>query len=310
MSNLREKLADLDFVGKWKVWLSISSVLLVLGASAVAISGLNLGIDFTGGTEFTITEPGAATSEEDVAATLPDDLAGEATIQTVGSGGYSISVPPLGTAQTNEVRGELAQDLNAEVSATNVSPTFGGQSLTQALQAVGVALLVIVVFISYRFELAFAMATMVALLHDILLALGFYALVQLEISLVTVVALLTILGYSVYDTIIIFDRIRENVPDREYERERFEQEANRSVRQVVRRSIYTSLSTLIPLIALFLFGSGALVDFAIALIVGVVAGAYSSIFIATPVLALYKRWRGGGTGTQGSDEEETAGPVV
>jgi preprotein translocase SecF subunit len=134
---------------------------------------------------------------------------------------------------------------------------------------------------------------MVALLHDILLTVGFYAIVGREVSLVTVVAVLTVLGYSLYDTIIIFDRIRENSPTVGYNRRRFDEMINTSIRQVVRRSIYTSIFTLIPVTALLIFGESTLSDFAFALLVGILAGAYSSIFIAPQVLSLYKAWRAG-----------------
>jgi len=155
------------------------------------------------------------------------------------------------------------------------------------------ALLIIVAFISFRFEFAFALAAMAALVHDILMTVGFYAIVGREVSLVTVVAVLTVLGYSIYDTIIIFDRIRENAPTVGYNRRRFDEMINRSIRQVVRRSIYTSIFTLIPITALLIFGEATLSDFAFALLVGIVAGTYSSIFIASPVLSLYKAWRAG-----------------
>ena len=161
------------------------------------------------------------------------------------------------------------------------------------MQAVAAALIIIVLFISVRFEFAFALAALAALVHDVLITIGFYALVGREVNLVTVVAVLTILGYSLYDTIIIFDRIRENAPEAGYNRRRFDQMANASVRQVVMRSIYTSVSTLIPVTALLIFGESTLSDFAFALLVGIAAGTYSSIFVATPVLCLYKAWRAG-----------------
>jgi preprotein translocase SecF subunit len=160
---------------------------------------------------------------------------------------------------------------------------------------VAAALLIIVLFISVRFEFAFAMAAMAALVHDILITIGFYALVGREVNLVTVVAVLTVLGYSLYDTIIIFDRIRENAPAAGYNRRRFDEMANNSIRQVVMRSIYTSTVTLIPVTALLIFGESTLSDFAFALLVGIAAGTYSSIFVATPALCLYKAWREGST---------------
>jgi preprotein translocase SecF subunit len=187
----------------------------------------------------------------------------------------------------------LREALGGEVSVESVSPAFGGQVRDQALQAVAAALLIIVAFISIRFEFAFALAAMVALVHDILLTVGFYAIFGREVSLVTIVAILTVLGYSLYDTIIIFDRIRENTPAAGYNRRRFDDMVNSSIRQVIRRSIYTSIFTLIPITALLIFGESTLSDFAFALLVGILAGTYSSIFVASPVLSLYKAWRAG-----------------
>jgi preprotein translocase SecF subunit len=222
---------------------------------------------------------------------LPAGLQNDAVVQSVGDGGYEVRTPVLRQEENSAVRDALAEELGAEVSVTSFSPTFGGQIRTQALQAVGAALAVIVLFISFRFQFAFALAAMAALVHDILITVGFYAIVGREVNLVTVVAVLTVLGYSVYDTIIIFDRIRENTPEAGYSRRRFDQMANASVRQVIMRSIYTSVITLIPVTALLIFGESTLSDFAFALLVGIAAGTYSSIFIATPVLCLYKAWR-------------------
>jgi preprotein translocase SecF subunit len=219
-------------------------------------------------------------------------VARDAVIQTAGNG-YEVRTPVLSQTQRSQVETALKEALGGEVSETSVSPTFGGQVRDQALQAVAAALLIIVAFISVRFEFAFALAAMVALLHDILITVGFYAIVGREVTLVTVVAVLTVLGYSLYDTIIIFDRVRENSPRVGYNRRRFDETVNTSIRQVVRRSIYTSLCTLIPITALLIFGETTLADFAFALLVGIVAGTYSSIFIASPVLSLYKAWRAG-----------------
>lgn len=282
-----------DFVGGWRRWFTVSLVVILLGMGAIALGRLDLGIDFTGGSEFTVSDPGAGVTEEQVEAALPQEVEENATAQRLVNGDFEVTTPPLEQAQSTQVREALSDEFGSEISATTVSPTFGGQLRDQALSAVGVALAVIVVFISYRFEFGYAMASIAALMHDILVTVGIYALVGREVNLVTVVAVLTVLGYSLYDTVIIFDRIRENTAeDEEYERERFERVINDSIGQVVTRSLYTSLSTLIPLIALLVFGGATLSDFAFALIVGIMAGTYSSIFIASPVLALYKRWRG------------------
>jgi preprotein translocase subunit SecF len=284
--------SKLDFVGRWKLWFAISGVLVVAGVAAILLGNLNFGIEFEGGTKFTVSSPERELGEGEVREALPEFVAGEAVIQTIGNG-YEIRTPVLDAVERAQVSEALSGALGGEVSQTSVSPTFGGQVRDQALQAVAAALVVIVAFISVRFEFAFAPAAMVALLHDILITVGFYAIVGREVSLVTVVAVLTVLGYSLYDTIIIFDRVRENTPSVGYNRRRFDETVNASIRQVVRRSIYTSICSLIPITALLIFGETTLADFAFALLVGIGAGTYSSIFIASPVLSLYKAWRAG-----------------
>ena len=285
---------NVDFVGGWKLYFSLSGILLLASLVAIVLGGLNLGIDFQGGAQFTVTNAERQLSDDQIRAALPDDIARDSVITTLGQSGYEIRTPVIsGQQEQSKIRDSLSQAFEGEVSVTTVSPAFGQQLRNQALQAVVAALLIIVAFISFRFEFAFALAAMAALVHDILMTVGFYAIVGREVSLVTVVAVLTVLGYSIYDTIIIFDRIRENAPTVGYNRRRFDEMINRSIRQVVRRSIYTSIFTLIPITALLIFGEATLSDFAFALLVGIVAGTYSSIFIASPVLSLYKAWRAG-----------------
>ncbi len=287
---------NVDFVHGWKWYFSISGVLLIAGAVAIVLGGLNLGIDFQGGAQFTVANADRQLSDKVLRDALPADLAGEAVITTLGRNGYEIRTPVVsGQEEQTQIQDSLSEVSGGEVSVTTVSPAFGQQVRNQALQAVVAALLIIVVFISFRFEFAFALAAMAALVHDILITTGFYAIVGREVSLVTVVAILTVLGYSIYDTIIIFDRIRENTPTVGYNRRRFDETINRSIRQVIRRSIYTSVFSLIPITALLIFGESTLSDFAFALLVGIAAGTYSSIFIASPVLSLYKAWRAGAT---------------
>jgi preprotein translocase subunit SecF len=283
----------LDFVGRWRLWFAISGVLLLIGIVAVAAGRLDLGIDFQGGAQFTATNADRQLGEEEVRDVLPPEIANESVITTLGDDGYEVRTPVLSQAQTDEVEQILTEELGAEVSPTSVSPAFGEQVRNQALQAVAAALLIIVAFISIRFEFAFAIAAMTALVHDIMLTVGFYAIFGREVSLVTVVAVLTVLGYSLYDTIIIFDRIRENSPSVGYNRRRFDEMVNGSIRQVVRRSIYTTIFTIIPITALLIFGEATLSDFAFALLVGILSGAYSSLFIAPQILSLFKAWRAG-----------------
>lgn len=288
--TLRRTLGKIDFVGGWKLWFAISGVLLLLGMGAIGLGNLNFGIDFQGGATFTALETEEQPGEGQVRDALPEYVRGEAVVLRAGEG-YEVRTPPISENQRGEIRDTLQEVLGAEVSDTSVSPTFGTQIRNQALQAVAAALLVIIVFISIRFEFAFAMAAMIAVVHDVVMTIGFYAIVGREVNLVTVVAVLTVLGYSLYDTIIIFDRIRENAPTVGYNRARFDEMVNNSIRQVITRSIYTSISTIVPITALLIFGETTLSDFAFALLVGIIAGTYSSLFIASPVLSLYKAWQ-------------------
>ena len=280
-----------DFAGGWRMWFAFSAVLLLASIAAIALGRLNLGIDFQGGAQFTVANAESEFGTEEVLAVLPAEVAEDSVVTTLGENGYEVRTPVISEAERREIRDSLGEELGGEVSVATVSPAFGEQLRNQALQAVLAALIIIVAFISIRFEFAFAIAAMAALVHDILMTMGFYAIFGREVSLVTVVAVLTVLGYSLYDTIIIFDRIRENSPSVGYNRRRFDETINTSIRQVIRRSIYTSIFTLIPITALLIFGEATLSDFAFALLVGILAGTYSSIFIAAPVLSLFKAWR-------------------
>jgi preprotein translocase subunit SecF len=220
--------SKVDFVGRWRLWFAISCVLIAAGITAIALGNLNFGIDFEGGTKFTVASPDRHPGEGGIRQALPGFVARDAVIQTAGNG-YEVRTPVLSQEQRSQVEDSLREALGGEVSETSVSPTFGGQVRDQALQAVAAAMLIIVAFISVRFEFAFALAAMVALLHDILITVGFYAIVGREVTLVTVVAVLTVLGYSLYDTIIIFDRVRENTPRVGYNRRRFDETVNTSI---------------------------------------------------------------------------------
>ena len=202
---------------------------------------------------------------------------------------FQIATPTLEPQEVTEVRDALDEEYGvdrADFSSNSIGPTFGAQIARTALIAVIASLLLISIYIALRFEAKFAVPVLIALSHDILITSGVYALVGREVTTSTVAAMLTILGYSLYDTIIVFDRIRENVP--RMPRATFSQIVNRSMSEVLVRSLVTSLCTLLPVSALMLFGGETLRDFAFALLVGILSGAYSSIFIASPVLTLWK----------------------
>jgi SecD/SecF fusion protein len=282
-----------DFMGKSRWFFSASGLILVIGAMAIAGLGINFGIDFESGTRITAPLERPASVDEVRGALEPLGY-GDAEIQEVddpelGENVKQIAVPQLEPPEVTEVRETLDEEFGVAAgnfSSTSIGPTFGEQIARTALIAVIASLLLIALYIGFRFEVKFAVPVMIALAHDILITGGVYALAERELTTATVAALLTIMGYSLYDTIIVFDRIRENVP--RMPRATFSQIANRSMSEVLTRSLATSFTVLMPVGALLLFGGETLKDFAFALLVGVASGAYSSIFIATPVLVEWK----------------------
>ena len=282
-----------DFMGKSRWFFSFSGAILAAGAIAISTLGINFGIDFESGTRITAPLQRAA-SVDDVRGTLDPLGYGDAEIQSVddpdlGKNVVQIEVAELDPGQVTEVEQALDNDFGiatADFSTNSVGPTFGEQIARTAVLAVIASLLLISLYIGFRFEWKFAVPVLIALAHDLLITAGTYAIFEREVTTATVAALLTILGYSLYDTVIVFDRIRENVP--RMPRATFSQIANRSMSEVFTRSLATSFVVLMPVGSLLLFGGDTLKDFAFALLVGVISGAYSSIFIATPVLVEWK----------------------
>jgi SecD/SecF fusion protein len=282
-----------DFMGASKWFFSMSGVILLIGALAIGGKGLNFGIDFESGTRvkasFVHTPSeiqvgnalrGAGFKNPEVQKVKGDkELKGE---------GVQISLGESDPVKTSKVRGVLASKFGQPraYQASSIGPTFGKTVAKSAIIAIIASLIVISAYIALRFEWKFAVPVLIALMHDLLITAGVYSLTGREVSTSTVAALLTILGYSLYDTIIVFDRIRENVP--RMPRAAFTQIVNRSMSEVLTRSLATSFCTLLPILALLLFGGSTLKDFAFALLVGVVSGAYSSVFIASPVLSHWK----------------------
>jgi SecD/SecF fusion protein len=283
-----------DFMGASKWFFSLSGVILLIGALAVGGKGLNFGIDFKSGTRIT-TALAHKTDEAGVRGVLSSVGQGKAEVQKVSSKqlkacngcGYQISTKELGDKQRNAIQNGLQQKYGVRsFSYDSIGPTFGKTIAKSAVIAIIASLLVISAYIALRFEWKYAVPVLIALMHDLLITSGVYALTGREVTTSTVAALLTILGYSLYDTIIVFDRVRENVP--RMPRAAFSQIVNRSMSEVLTRSLATSFCTLLPIIALLLFGGQTLKDFAFALLVGVASGAYSSVFIASPVLTHWK----------------------
>ncbi len=281
-----------DFMGRSKIFFSASGLILVVGALFIGTQGINLGIDFESGTRITTGVEKAAT-EADVRAFMAGQGFEDAKIQKIsneelGNQAFQIAVPSLQPDEVRDVRSAMDQEFGVgdNFSSTSVGPTFGAQIARTAIIAIIASLLVISGYIALRFEWKYAVPVLIALSHDILIVGGIYAALGAEVTSATVAALLTILGYSLYDTIIVFDRIRENVP--RMPRATYSQIVNQSMSEVLTRSLATSFCTLLPVVALYAFGGETLKEFALALIIGTLSGAYSSIFIAGPVLVHWK----------------------
>jgi SecD/SecF fusion protein len=284
-----------DYVGKRRIWFAISGAVLVIAVLALGIRGLNLGIDFEGGSKisFATSQPVAL---EDVRAQAERVGQGNAILQGVGESAgderyseFQLQSEALSGPEQQRLRSSLAANASLEADSfnvTTVSASFGEQVARSAIWAILLSLFFVVIYITLRFQWKFSVAVIVAMIHDVLIAIGIYAVVGLEVTTATVAAILTVLGYSIYDTIIILDRIRENIPL--MRRSSFQEIANVSLWETIRRSLATTFITLLPISALYVFGGETLKDFAFALLIGIGAGAYSSIFIAAPLLTSLK----------------------
>ena len=282
----------LDYIGKRRLWFAISGTVVVISLAALAVKGLNLGIDFKGGTQIAFETP-RPVPLDDVRAQAAKIGQANAVIQGRGSstGGayksFQIRTESLATNEVQALQSDLTSAVNAQsFGVKNVSASFGRQIARGALLAIIVSLLLIVGYISLRFQWQFALPVMVALAHDLVITIGIYALLGQEVTTATVAAVLTVLGYSMYDTIIIFDRIRENMTL--MKRASFRVLGNVSLWETIPRSLATTFITLVPIVSLLLFGGDTLKDFAFALMIGIGSGAYSSIFVAAPLLAMFK----------------------
>jgi SecD/SecF fusion protein len=286
----KRKPITFDFVGASKWFFSMSGLILLICTLAIGSKGLNFGIDFESGTRITAALSEPATVEQVREAITPAGF-GDAKIQTIDNeelGPNVVQISDEASGKTTQVNDALDETfgLQEEPEVSEIGPTFGESVANSALVAIIASLCVISIYIALRFEWKFAVPVLIALMHDILITAGIYALVGREVTTSTVAALLTILGFSLYDTIIVFDRIRENVP--RMPSAAFSQIVNRSMSEVIVRSLATSFCTMLPVLMLFLFGGETLKDFAFALLVGTLSGTYSSVFIASPVLVLWK----------------------
>ncbi|WP_408956647.1 protein translocase subunit SecF [Natroniella sp. ANB-PHB2] len=272
-------------MGKRKIWMSISAVLIIIGIVSLLTQGLNLGIDFAGGTiiEFGFEDRVETQEINEILAEF--DLEERSVVQQVEDNGILIRTDELAHEELTSLQNRIQEEFpTATMLRTDVvGPTIGEELSRGALLALLVASIAIVIYISVRFEFKFAMAAIIALLHDILIVVGLFSILGRQVNQPLIAALLTIIGYSINDTIVIFDRIREKL-NFASKRETFEESANTAVVETLPRSINTSITTLLPILAILFLGGTTIQNFMIALLVGMLAGTYSSIFIASPVL--------------------------
>ena len=278
-----------DFIGRSRWFFSMSGVILLVCAIALAVQGLNFGIDFEGGTRITAPLEREA-SVEDVRDAIGISNAEIQTLDSpeLGQNVVQISAEELAPNEVDEVENALQEEfgLADDASTESIGASFGQSVADNAIKAIIASLVIISIYITLRFQWKFAVPVLIALAHDLLITGGVYALVGREVTASTVAALLTILGFSLYDTIVVFDRVRENIP--RMPNAAFSQIYNRSMSEVIIRSLATSFCAGLPIFALMLFGGDTLQDFAFALLIGTLSGTYSSVFIAGPVLTHWK----------------------
>jgi preprotein translocase subunit SecF len=282
-----------DFIGRRRWWYLGSGLVMLVSVLSLAIGGINPSIDFKGGAQFSF--PAGTHSITQVRSAMADAGVTDAVVVIAGTGGdrsFQVQTPPLSNNAVNRVDQSLLTHVGARhVSVTTVGASWGSQITGKALEGLVVFLVLVVVYLSMRFEPKMALAAMVALIHDLVITAGIYSLSRLQVSPDTVIALLTILGYSLYDTVVVFDKVRENTAGLSSgSRMTFTEAANLAVNQTLVRSINTSTIALLPVAGLLvigagLLGAGSLNDLSVALFIGLASGAYSSIFIATPLLA-------------------------
>ena len=282
----------MDILGKRKIWYTISLTIIIIGLLFTAFKGLNFGIDFNGGTLLEFKFDSMVTNEEARTALSKIDFAQDAVIQQSEEGGINgilIRIKQLTPKQIVDIEEALiAEYPSTETLRTDiVGPVIGQELRIKALWSLLLASIAIIIYISIRFEFRFAIVAIITLLHDILITVGLFAILGGEINTPFVAALLTIIGYSINDTIVIFDRIRENM--KLMQRTPFIELANKAVVDTLPRSINTSLTTLITILAIYFFGGASIKPFMLALFIGMFAGTYSSIFVASPLLVTWKK---------------------
>jgi len=284
---------SIDFIGKRRRWYAISGIFLIAAVFALSTQGLKLGIEFKGGSSFLINKSGATIAQANDALKAAG-ITTESVVQKVGTSKITIQTGTLTQERIVALKQDFEQSFGVDISQISsqvVGPSWGKEISSKALRALIVFLIVVMIYLALAFEPKMAVAAILAVIHDVLITVGIYALVGFEVTPATVIGFLTILGYSLYDTVVVFDKIRENTRIiTSTGKMTYSQAANLGVNQTLVRSFNTSLIALLPVASILfvgagLLGAGTLKDLSLALFIGLATGTYSSIFIATPILA-------------------------
>lgn len=279
-----------NFIGRRKIWYIISLAIIIPGIFSLFFQGLNLGIDFTGGNLIQVKFNQEVSSQE-VRNVFSEQINDGISVQEAEENNFLVRTPALTEEQGNKIITNLTSKIgeNQILRNEHVGPVIGKELALNALYALAIASVLMVIYISFRFEFRFGIAGIISILHDVLIVVGLFSLFQIEVDSAFVAAILTIVGYSINDTIVIFDRIRENLRGKNRKEERAAL-VNRSIMQTLARSINTVLTTLFPLLALLLLGGATIKVFALALLIGIASGCYSSIFVASPIWFDLNNW--------------------
>ncbi|UED83045.1 protein translocase subunit SecF [Streptomyces profundus] len=285
----------LNIVGQRKIWYAVSLLITVLALAALPLRGLQMGVEFEGGAMF--TTPPTEISEEEARDVVRAETGHMPLVNTLSDDTMRIQVGGLEPEQSNELRAALAEELGiptSELNAEVIGPSWGEQIAKRAWQGLAIFMVLVVIYLAIAFEWRMALAALIALVHDLTITVGVYAVVGFEVTPGTVIGLLTILGYSLYDTVVVFDSLKETTHNvTRQSRYTYRELANRSLNATLVRSINTSVVALLPVAGLLFIGGGLLNggmlnDIALSIFVGLAAGAYSSIMIATPLVADFK----------------------
>lgn len=287
---------SIDFIGKRRRWYAFSGLLIIASAVTLFTQGLHLGIEFKGGSSFTVTSNQASINTAE-SALKEAGVTSQNIIQLIGNDKVRIQTEPLSNVQQNAVQDQLARKFNVTIESIDsqiIGPSWGKEITRKALYGLFGFLIVVMLYLAMTFEPKMAISAIIAVLHDVFITVGIYALVGFEVTPATVIGFLTILGYSLYDTVVVFDKVHENTKSIiSSGKSTYSQAANLAVNQTLVRSFNTSLIALLPVGSILfvgagLLGAGTLKDLSLALFIGLATGTYSSIFIATPILAVLR----------------------